>query len=663
MKNHAHENTADASGSTLVDLSFNPSERGFTVFDRNFRLIGWNSNISEILKLPYDRVRRGIHISGLLCSKGKPCNCSVDAIQFGAARGEGEEPLLCSVMSDPNVASVSARGIRLSDGAWATVYSRTSCQQKQQQLARERRHQQLDEFPEITQDPTIIDMRRQSSTAAYPEAVQTNELEERRSGSSALTVPALNAYVDRDVIDNYCVWCASDNIADSVDDSHIGACGLSTIQKHLEYASSGRSTTFEYEARPATGHSKHIRTTIIPDIWQDKVIGFFIHSLEATKDRQPSVQQTLANDQEAVARVSRGLAHDFNNVLTVILGKVASLKGPGIDCHVDQIRDAARIGSKIAKNLASIVGNQPWETSVVDVRDLVKSVFTLFRSSMGEEITVTLHNVSDICLTEVDATQFENTLLNLLLNARDAVNHPGGVIDISVVKDAPRTGQVQINVSDNGKGIDKNKLDKIFEPFHTTKDKKCNSGLGLSCVASFAERSGGEVHVDSEIGMGATFSLTLPLIKQESDRATSALEEPGAKLDNRELVLVVDGHPRARELYRSHLMALGYGVMEAPDGIEAIRLLERDIEFSHLISDVSLPGKYSGLELVRFIKERKLSISAGLTTSYSENHPLKKTALSLCPTLTKPFDGTQFAMFMSALRNVATKDVKETVEI
>jgi PAS domain S-box-containing protein len=373
--------------------------------------------------------------------------------------------------------------------------------------------------------------------------------------------------------------------------------------------------------------------------------------LEAEARRRIEAEGRLhqAQKMEAVGQLTGGIAHDFNNLLQVILGQlqIASLvlkRGkaalPGMNPR-EVLRTAIATSQRSALSAAQLVQRllafsrlQTLEPTPLDANALVDGMVDMITRILGETITVELALAPDLWLTYADANQLESALLNLVVNARDAMPHGGRLrIETANVRgggegpDAGPAGEhVTIAVSDTGCGIPPELLDKVFEPFFTTKDTGKGTGLGLSTVYGFVKQSGGHVRLSSELGAGSTVRIYLPRLVAGHGQAfpRRAPEEPAEVLPRArrgETILMVEDHDDVRQFGAAALESLGYRVVQAVDGASALRLLDEPggTPPHLLLTDVVLPGGMSGLALAGAVAERRPGLPVLFTTGHTRH--------------------------------------------
>ena len=342
--------------------------------------------------------------------------------------------------------------------------------------------------------------------------------------------------------------------------------------------------------------------------------------IEIREQAEEALRQ--AQKMEAMGQLTGGVAHDFNNLLMVASSGLDLMERTNDAVKIERlksgIRQAVERGAKLTQQLLTFARKSPMHPEVVDVGERIRGMDTLLDRSLGEHIQIENRIAPELWPIEVDPSQFEVALLNIVLNARDAMPK-GGSITISaenMTADESAPARVQISISDTGIGIDPEMRAKIFEPFFTTKGVGQGTGLGLSQVYGFARSSGGDVQVESELGIGTTISILIPrsdkpLVIREEDPKTRSVSR------TQQRVLLVEDDDHVAEMVAEMLDTLGYQSERAPTADEAITTLERGMSFDILLSDMVMPGQRSGLDLVREISRRWPKLPALLMTGYS----------------------------------------------
>ena len=364
--------------------------------------------------------------------------------------------------------------------------------------------------------------------------------------------------------------------------------------------------------------------------------------------RDQEVHLRHAQKMEAVGRLAGGVAHDFNNLLTAIHGYSELLSG-SLDEHdtrradVAQILKAAESAGSLTRQLLAFSRKQLLTPKVVSLDDIVRGTEKMLRRLIGEDIELVVRSAPDLWYVTADPGQLEQVVMNLALNARDAMPDGGNLrVDLENLEDAE--GQyVVMTVTDTGCGMDAATMSHIFEPFFTTKDEGRGTGLGLAMVLGIIEQSGGSIAVQSELGRGTSFRVTVPRAKE----GRVAIEAPSAQPavgPPTETVLLVEDEPGVRRLAREVLRREGYQVLEAARGDEALGIAARHPHRIHLLlSDVVMPGM-SGRHLWEQLSasrpDAKVLFMSGYTDDAVVRHGIRNAGV---PFLQKPFSLTALA--------------------
>ncbi len=327
--------------------------------------------------------------------------------------------------------------------------------------------------------------------------------------------------------------------------------------------------------------------------------------LDVTEQRATFKALAQAQKMQALGHLTGGIAHDFNNLLTIILGNLEMAQefgSEGMDTTVmiGEAKMAAKRGAALTEKLLAMFRRRPRPgRASCEVNGLLLSVSGILRRTLGDAVSIEIHPDSAELYIPVDAGLLESAILNLALNARDAMLN-GGTLEISVRR---RDGHAVLTVTDNGTGMTQDVLERAFEPFFTTKETGKGSGLGLSMVYSLANQAGGSVNIDSALGKGTKVTLLLPLIDPPADRGEGNDGTPLPK--GHERLLVVEDEEALRRLASSMLESLGYEVETAANGPEALQKIEAMEMPPHLIfSDMVMPGGMDGFDLAAEIRKR-----------------------------------------------------------
>jgi PAS domain S-box-containing protein len=341
-----------------------------------------------------------------------------------------------------------------------------------------------------------------------------------------------------------------------------------------------------------------------------------------------------AQKMEAVGQLTGGIAHDFNNLLTVMMGNAEILVDelsdkPDLQVLAAMSLSAADRGAELISRLLSFASKQKLQPELLKLGPLIQGMETLLRLTLPENTTLKTIYAGDLWVTEIDPSQIESALLNLTLNARDAMPNGGSLIietsnaslddDYAAQELDVKSGQyVLIEVTDTGNGISPNVVDNIFEPFFTTKEVGIGSGLGLSMIYGFIKQSGGHIRVSSKQGEGTTFSLYLPRSHAKSAPVQIDTTAPQA-IGGNETILVVEDDPLVRDYVIEQLKGLGYRTFGCPYGSDALVLLDQNPLIDLLFTDVVMPGGMGGRELANAARAQRPELKVLFTSGYTEN--------------------------------------------
>jgi CheY-like chemotaxis protein len=364
----------------------------------------------------------------------------------------------------------------------------------------------------------------------------------------------------------------------------------------------------------------------------------------------------------AVGQLTGGLAHDFNNLLTAITGslelmqrQIAQGRTTEINRYVTVAQGAARRAAALTHRLLAFSRRQTLDPKAVDVNQLVAGMEELIRRTVGPAIHIETIGAANLWATLVDAPQLESALLNLCINARDAMPHGGRITmeTANVWMDAQAAraqglaaGQyVTLSVTDTGAGMTPEVQAKAFDPFFTTKPMGQGTGLGLSMIYGFAQQSGGQVRIHSEVGVGTTMCIYLPRHTGTQDNSLPSDKQFVPLSSQNGTVLVVDDESAVRMLMGEVLQQQGYTVLEAVDGTTGLRVLQSDSVIDLLVTDVGLPGGMNGRQLADAARTVRPQLKILFVTGYAENALVGSGHLEPgMAVMTKPFSIDEFGM-------------------
>jgi PAS domain S-box-containing protein len=369
---------------------------------------------------------------------------------------------------------------------------------------------------------------------------------------------------------------------------------------------------------------------------QDGILHVISSGRDVTAQRDAESRLHQVQKMDAVGQLTGGVAHDFNNLLTVIIGALdfdPQRIPPEMRPSIDQALRAAERGAALTHRLLAFSRQQMLVSRKVDFNRLIGDMDELLRRTLGEHVEVELRLAHDLWPALADSGQVENSLLNLAINARDAMPEGGKLTietaNVHLDEDYANSNAevlpgdyVMMAVTDTGTGMPPDVLAHAFEPFFTTKEIGKGTGLGLSMVYGFAKQSGGHVKIYSEIGHGTTVRLYLP----RSSGLSAAAEASAAAAPRKgggETILVVEDNPEVRRLVLRQLRELGYAVIEAANGPQALKILEDGAAIDLLFTDVVMPGGMTGRQLADAAKIRRPDLKTLFTSGYTEDSILR----------------------------------------
>lgn len=399
----------------------------------------------------------------------------------------------------------------------------------------------------------------------------------------------------------------------------IGADLYREISPHVEKAFRGHAVSYEYSRARPNGRLAHMRSTLIPDRTLDgRTLGCFVLSLDATDQKRSETALAHAQRMEAVGQLTGGLAHDFNNLLTIIIGNVLALRRcadtppmPDLSGHLDPILHAAQRGADLTRRLLAFARGDAPNTKAVRLSGVIANIEGLVAGSLPSAISWDAAIGDDNLVARVDPAELENALVNLVLNARDAMPE-GGRVSLSLSRlqlcdsEADRLGvepgtYAQVLVGDTGSGMTEDVRRQAFDPFFSTKPFGTGSGLGLPTVYGFARRAGGGVAIDSRPGRGTDIRILLPMLS-----GTDAEDDDGDAHHTKggcgELILLVDDDEAVANVVRDQLCNLGYTVLVTTEARDAIDLVRDVADIRAVVSDIVMPGQINGLALIAEIR-------------------------------------------------------------
>jgi PAS domain S-box-containing protein len=381
---------------------------------------------------------------------------------------------------------------------------------------------------------------------------------------------------------------------------------------------------------------------------------------DVTREKRVEAELRQAQKMEAIGQLTGGIAHDFNNLLGVIIGNVEFLIDTARDTDqaklAHEILDSAISGADLTRRPLAFARRQPLQPRRIDLNAYLPNHIAILRRLLGETITVSTLLADDLWPTRADPSQVGDALLNLAINARDAMPH-GGTIWISTgnlhLAEGDPEGEVKagdyvvLGVTDSGIGMSPEVLERAVEPFFSTKAPRAGSGLGLSMIFGFAKQSGGHLRIDSRLGLGTTVRLYLPRARGVDQYGSDAVERAPLPQGS-ESILLVDDNPEMRRVARRHLVALGYRVCEADSGPAALESLTAGDGVDLMLTDVVMPGGMNGYQLADAARQLRPALKVLFTTGYAHPEPGDKATGAAGATIHKPYRRQELAATVRA---------------
>ncbi|WP_161556161.1 hybrid sensor histidine kinase/response regulator [Mangrovicoccus ximenensis] len=643
-----HATQGEKRADELFQAGLDHIDQGITIFDRNLRLVGWNKRFIDLLGFPEDLAYPGAPFEIFIrhnAERGEygPGDTE-DQIRSRVERARLFEPHLFE-RPRPDGRILRVEGVPMTTGGFVTVYTditnEKSREEVQERLIRER-------------------------TAAL-------RLSEERLRLIADNVPAGIAQVDRDMRIRFAnirfaraYGLSPTEILGLTCDDILKSETLDFSRPFFEQARQGVPVDYEMTVTLPSGRVIEIRTFLRPDRPGDGTpCGFYLLSVDITRLKKATAAALQAQKMDALGQLSSGIAHDFNNLLTVIIGNLVPLCDRLGDTEVTRelaqpALAAARRGANFTRRLLAVARRQALQPSAVDVEDAIGQLVKLLRPSLPDNVEISTRLRGGSKPAFVDPGQLEMALLNLAINARDALKD-GGRIELATRRQTLGAAEaeslklkpgdyVRISVSDDGPGMPPETAARAFEPFFSTKTDGGGSGLGLAMVYGFVRQSEGAILLDTEQGRGTRFDIFLPAVcapvlpqAEEEDGIVLTGEAPG-------LALLVEDNPEVRRVIRRQLADLGYPIIEAASAEEAEETLDAVSAIHLVVTDVAMPGAVDGRELARRLRAARPEIAVVVMTGHSEV-PSTETGAAAIPFLRKPFERPALAAAIAAEAN------------
>lgn len=417
----------------------------------------------------------------------------------------------------------------------------------------------------------------------------------------------------------------------------IGVNDRASVSKHLIKTSQGENTHFEFEALNDIGQTRHFVSNLVP-LKDDKGHVAKIMGITSNITEQKKAEASLRRSQkmDAIGQLTGGIAHDFNNILGIILGNLELLSSRiGNDDkalkRINSIKTASQRAAKLTRQLLGFSRQHRLEIKCSNINSLIEHLLDLIAGTLTPQVEVVKLFDTNLWDTEIEPGDFEDVLLNLVINARDAMKSNGRLIietkncDLNQ-KFCDKNPEVEpgeyvmFSVTDNGCGMDLALQEHIFEPFFSTKERSKGTGLGLAMVYGFVNRSRGCIKLISSPGEGTRFIIYLPKIKnniKENSSYLSNTEKQALTVIHDELILIVDDEPELVEVAKECLLNVGYNIITASNGSEALDKLKKNPKIKLLFTDIVMPGGMNGFELAETALQINPTLNILLTSGFT----------------------------------------------
>ena len=636
--------TEDARAS-LTRAGLSLIQQALSIFDRDLRLALCNRRYQDMFDFPDALVAPGAAFEDTiryLVQRGEygAIADTEDAVRVRVDTARAFVPHYME-RQRPNGRWISVEGAPLPQGGWVTVYTDITEVKLQEGLLRARSAELSDEVLAHAERLSMANRALAATNAALEEAKRELTEMEARTRLTTEMMPAHIAHVGRDLRYTYSNRRLNSVLPGRPSDilgltghEALGAGTLAKIESNLRQALDGEASVVEFTDDDS---GRRIRGAFTPDrIGDGPINGVYILSMDVTEEAQARAALTQTRKRELAAQLTSGLAHDFANLLTIIMGLQTRLERMHLPAEaanqVAATLAAARRGGVLLDRIASISGRRDLRPVPVDLVAFGDEMRTLARAALNDRTALDIRISGFGGPVLLDPGALQDALVNLILNARDAMGVAGGRITVSArpVRDT----WAEFSVADDGPGFTPEALERGMDPFFTTKGGE-GSGLGLAMVYDQAKMAGGAMWLANAAGRGAVVTLRLPL------RPVSAPVVPG-------LVLLVEDSDPIRESVREMLRDFGHAVIEATSADEAETLATLP-GLMLILSDINLAGATTGVALAERLAERGCPVPVALMTSLPSADPRRARAGRRFAVLPKPFDAPTLAAFLAGL--------------
>lgn len=621
---------------SLTQAGLNLIQQALSIYDEDLRLVLSNRQFKDMFSLPSELTLAGSRFETtirFLVESGEYGEVTdIDAaVRERVAQAQTFQPHYFE-RRRANGRVISVEGAPLPQGGWVTVYTDITDIKRQETLLRARSAELSGQVLNHAEDLAAANRKLQATNAALEEARRELTQMEARIRLTTEMMPAHIAHIAVDRTYSYSNRRLSSvmpgrpsNILGLHMADVLGAQAYAAVKPYVDSAFAGRASVFEFTDEAS---SRRIRTALTPDTDG----GAYILSTDVTEESQTRAALSQSRRRQLAAQVTSGMAHDFSNLLTIILGAQSRLSamdlGPEAQQLIRATLSAAHRGGDLLNGLAKMTADRRPAPAPVDLGAFLQELAVLAGPTLGEDVALVLDDRTGGARLMLDASMLQDSLLNLILNAKDAVAGRGRIVLTATnVKDT----WLDLTVEDDGPGFSPAALDHALDPFFTTKGDE-GTGLGLSTAYDMTQTVGGRMKVANGVSGGGQVSLMLPW------RAAQPAPEPG-------LALLVEDSPDLRQNVRALLRAEGYSVIEAASVEEARSLVAQVPGLTLILSDITLEGSLTGIDFFDSLPPE--APPCYMMTSLRPDHPLHVSAAQRTPVLRKPFDATALSHLLT----------------
>ena len=614
----------------MTRAGLNLIQQALTIYDDELRLVICNRRFGEMFRLPSHLLTRGANFKDTirhLVENGEYGDVG-DITKFVQDRVDTARAFEPHYMERvrANGQIISVEGAPLSQGGWVAVYTDITRIKRQEDMLRGHSEELSGQLLNYAEELAAKNRQLEATNTALEQAKRELTEIEARTRLTTEMMPAHIAHVNLErrytysnrKLSSVMPERPSDIIGRTVAET-LGAQAYVQLEEKLNRAFQGEANVFEFNNYLS---SRRIRTALTPDEKDKKIVGVYILSMDVTEETQARSALQQASKRQMAAQLTNGLAHDFSNLLTIIMGAQSRLDklllGPDAHYLIDATKDAAARGGVLLNSIADMTGTRKLSPEDTHIPTLFERLTSLAWSALPKEIELVIKNSLPSENYLLDNGMLQDSLLNLILNARDALEGNGKII---LSAQEIKNTWIEFTITDTGPGFSQDALKNAMNPFYTTKGTE-GTGLGLTMVYDMAKLSGGEVALNNNYA-GARVVLRLP------QRKAIELIKPG-------LVLLVEDNPALRDNVRLMLTGLGHSVVEASSVVEAQSLIEGLPEISLILCDLRLEGQETGVDLAANLSS--LAPPIIFMTSLPAIDDLHQDALRLGTVLPKPFD-------------------------